>query len=71
MVGPQRVELQEGTKYMFCTCGKSSKGAFCDGSHKGLGFKPQIFTVDASKNYTLCGCKKSSRMPYCDGSHAD
>ena len=37
------VNLEQGKSYFWCICGKSSKQLFCDGSHKGTGFKPLIY----------------------------
>ena len=31
---PIGVDVVEGKSYYWCTCGKSSKQPFCDGSHK-------------------------------------
>jgi CDGSH-type Zn-finger protein len=66
---PARVALEQGRKYYFCMCGKSSKQPFCDGSHKGSEFSPLAFEVSESKDYFLCRCKHSAKKPYCDGSH--
>lgn len=66
---PCEVELQEGKKYFYCTCGKSEKQPFCDGAHKGTDFRPQIFEVEKSCKKWLCQCKHSKNNPYCDGSH--
>ena len=33
---PIAVEVEEGKSYWWCTCGKSAKQPFCDGSHKAL-----------------------------------
>jgi len=35
---PIGVDVVEGKSYFWCTCGKSSKQPFCDGSHKGTEF---------------------------------
>ena len=35
---PIGVDVVEGKSYYWCTCGKSSKQPFCDGSHKGTNF---------------------------------
>ena len=32
----------EKKKYAWCSCGKSAKQPFCDGSHKGTDFSPII-----------------------------
>ncbi len=66
---PIKVALEQGKKYFFCMCGRSSKQPFCDGSHQGSEFTPLAFTCDESKNYFLCRCKHSGNKPYCDGSH--
>ena len=66
---PIPVEVEEGKSYFWCTCGKSSKQPFCDGSHQGSEFVPQAFTCEESKDYYLCRCKQSGNKPYCDGSH--
>jgi len=67
---PKEVELIAGKEYYYCRCGRSANEPFCDGSHKGSGCEPQIFTVEDTKNYHLCLCKSSSNMPFCDGSHS-
>lgn len=61
--------LEKGQEYFFCSCGKSSKQPFCDGSHAGTGFKPKAFVADESGDAYLCACKHSANTPYCDGSH--
>ena len=69
-MGPVKVKLEAGKTYHYCTCGRSSDGVLCDGSHKGTGYKPMAFSVEKSGEYHLCGCKKSNNKPFCDGSHA-
>ena len=32
--GAIAIEVEEGKSYFWCSCGKSSKQPFCDGSHK-------------------------------------
>ena len=70
-LGPFEVELEQGKRYAWCACGRSSKGPFCDGSHKGTMIGPTVFTADATKTVSLCGCKASQGAPFCDGSHSD
>ena len=36
-------------KRAFCTCGLSSRDPFCDGSHKGTGFSPEIVEITEEK----------------------
>lgn len=66
---PFKVELEEGKTYFWCSCGKSAKQPFCDGSHKGSTFIPVKFTAEATKTAFLCGCKHSEKQPFCDGAH--
>ena len=37
-------------KKAFCTCGISNNQPFCDGSHKGTNFKPEIIELIEEKN---------------------
>ncbi len=66
---PKQVELEAGKKYAYCTCGLSVSQPFCDGSHKGTGFVPHVFTAEETKTAFLCQCKQTGSVPYCDGSH--
>ncbi len=66
---PVKVKLEKGEAYYFCVCGKSADQPFCDGSHKGSGFKPKKFELDESDEAWLCRCKHTGNAPYCDGSH--
>jgi CDGSH iron-sulfur domain-containing protein 3 len=65
---PYILELEAGD-YWFCTCGKSQKQPFCDGSHQGSGFAPQKFHLDNKQKVGLCGCKHSKNGHLCDGTH--
>ncbi|MFZ4807210.1 MAG: CDGSH iron-sulfur domain-containing protein [Hyphomicrobiaceae bacterium] len=67
--GPYQVELQAGKAYFWCTCGRSKKQPFCDGSHAGTGLEPMRFQADTSGTFNLCGCKSTDDKPFCDGSH--
>ena len=64
---PIAVVLEPGT-YHRCTCGKSPKNPFCDGSHKGSEFTPLAFEVKEKQQVYLCNCGKTGNAPYCDGS---
>lgn len=66
---PAKVSLTEGEEYYFCACGRSNNQPFCDGSHKGTGFKPIGFTAKETGDAYLCQCKQSGDKPYCDGTH--
>jgi CDGSH iron-sulfur domain-containing protein 3 len=67
--GPYQVTLEVGKPYFWCTCGRSVKQPFCDGSHKGTTFLPQKFNAETAGTFNLCGCKASDDKPFCDGSH--
>jgi CDGSH-type Zn-finger protein/quercetin dioxygenase-like cupin family protein len=67
--GPFLVELESGRNYSWCTCGRSAKQPFCDGSHAGTSFRPLSFTGAAGGEIVLCGCKHTRTPPFCDGMH--
>ncbi len=66
---PLEVKLEAGKRYWWCSCGRSAKQPFCDGSHKGTGFKPVKIEAEEDKSVWLCVCKQTKNPPYCDGSH--
>lgn len=66
---PYPVEVEAGRTYFWCTCGRSDKQPFCDGSHKDTGFEPMKYEAEASKTLFFCGCKATEGAPLCDGSH--
>ncbi|MBO31598.1 MAG: glutamate synthase [Rhodospirillaceae bacterium] len=67
---PYHVEVTEGKKYAWCTCGLSEKQPFCDGKHKAdENFKPEVFTAEKTEELHLCGCKYSKNGRNCDGTH--
>lgn len=61
--GPIQVRgVASGETKLWCTCGLSRKQPWCDGSHKGTGFKPLKWVVPgtikdgtAQTVYSLCG----------------
>jgi methylamine---glutamate N-methyltransferase subunit C len=66
---PKAVELEKGTAYSFCVCGRSNNQPFCDGSHHGSQLRPKSFIADKSGTAYLCQCKHTANAPFCDGSH--
>lgn len=66
---PKAVELEEGKMYAWCSCGNSSKQPFCDGSHSGSDFTPEMFKAEKTGTHYLCACKATGNSPFCDGSH--
>jgi CDGSH-type Zn-finger protein len=66
---PFPVEVEAGKDYWWCSCGKSARQPFCDGSHKGSSFSPVKYTAEQTGKVWFCGCKQSGRAPLCDGAH--
>jgi CDGSH-type Zn-finger protein len=66
---PMGVEVEAGKTYHWCTCGKSSRQPFCDGSHKGGSFSPKVYVPTHSGKVWLCACKRTHKAPLCDGTH--
>jgi len=68
---PYVVELEAGKTYAWCSCGRSSKQPFCDGSHKETSMQPHMFKAEKDGKAFLCGCKATANLPFCDGSHKE
>ena len=66
---PFPVVVEAGKTYFWCSCGRSAKQPFCDGSHKGTGLNPVKHTADKDGTLFFCGCKASANAPLCDGAH--
>ncbi|MDD2706411.1 MAG: CDGSH iron-sulfur domain-containing protein [Verrucomicrobiae bacterium] len=65
---PIILEMQPGD-YYWCACGRSKQQPFCDGSHRGTGFKPIKTTITEVRTVAWCACKHSKNRPFCDGTH--
>ncbi len=63
------VELEKGKNYLWCTCGLSKNQPFCDSSHHGTKYKPQLFTATKTSKAKWCNCKLTKKGPFCDNSH--
>jgi mannose-6-phosphate isomerase-like protein (cupin superfamily)/CDGSH-type Zn-finger protein len=68
---PCLVNVKAGRTYFWCSCGRSSKQPFCDGSHKGTAFSPMKFTAAQDDELLFCGCKHTRNGPFCDGAHTN
>lgn len=67
---PIAVDVEAGKDYWWCTCGKSSKQPFCDGSHKGSEFNPMKWSAGKDEKKFFCACKHTGKGPFCDGTHS-
>jgi len=43
---PIPVAVEAGKTYYWCSCGKSATQPFCDGAHRGCGFKGASLAAD-------------------------
>ena len=68
---PYAVDVESGKTYYWCSCGRSQKQPFCDGSHKETSMQPLAFTAEKTEKVYLCGCKQSANAPFCDGKHKE
>lgn len=69
---PCLVNVKAGRTYFWCSCGRSAKQPFCDGSHKSTEFTPIKFTAGSQDEELLfCGCKHTLTGPFCDGAHTN
>ena len=66
---PIAVDVVKDKAYYWCSCGKSTKQPFCDGSHKGSEFTPLAYKSEETKKIFFCACKQTNNQPLCDGSH--
>lgn len=66
---PMGVDVEAGKSYWWCSCGKSAKQPFCDGSHKGSEFTPMKYDATTTGKVWFCACKQTANSPLCDGAH--
>jgi CDGSH-type Zn-finger protein len=66
---PHGIALKAGERKAWCRCGHSKDQPFCDGSHKGTGITPVVFTAEKDGDVYLCMCKCTGNAPHCDGTH--
>jgi CDGSH-type Zn-finger protein/quercetin dioxygenase-like cupin family protein len=69
---PYYCELRAGRTYLWCSCGRSKRQPYCDGSHVGTGFNPVPYVArEDGEEVLFCGCKHTADAPFCDGTHAN
>ncbi len=61
--------FKAGETWLWCSCGRSAKQPFCDGSHRDTSFKPLVCRLERDGEALLCLCKRTRTPPFCDGSH--
>jgi CDGSH-type Zn-finger protein len=66
---PVGVDVEAGKTYWWCSCGRSKKQPFCDGSHKPTDFVPVGWEAPKTGKVFFCACKRTQKAPLCDGSH--
>jgi len=67
---PYGIDVEADKNYFWCSCGRSAKQPFCDGSHAGTSFTPLKYTASETRKVFFCGCKATAKSPLCDGSHS-
>lgn len=65
-----KMDMEPGT-YFWCSCGKSNKQPFCDGSHKGTNFKPERVVIEQRQKVAWCMCRHSDKGAICDHKHRE
>jgi CDGSH iron-sulfur domain-containing protein 3 len=68
---PYAVEVEEGRRYVWCSCGHSQNQPYCDGTHRSTSFLPLVYAAEKTGTVYFCGCKQTKNSPLCDGSHND
>ena len=58
---PYKTEVKAGKRYFWCSCGKSDKQPFCDGSHQGTDFEPMMYQAEKDGEVYFCGCKATAK----------
>jgi CDGSH-type Zn-finger protein len=66
---PIGVDVEAGKTYYWCSCGRSAKQPFCDGSHKVTEYSPRPYVAQTTGKVWFCACKRSKKAPLCDGTH--
>ncbi len=67
---PYVVTEEKGGRIAWCACGRSGNQPYCDGSHRGTGFRPVVVDIEPGRRVAWCGCKHTGNPPFCDGTHS-
>lgn len=67
---PEYVTLESGT-FSFCSCGKSTKLPFCDGSHHGRKFIMVHFKIAEKREAWLCNFQQPKNAVLENQTHKD
>ena len=62
--GAISVDVEQGKSYYWCSCGKSSKQPFCDGSHKGSEFNPVAYKAEETKKCFFAHVNRLTINPF-------
>ena len=62
--GAIAVEVEEGKSYYWCSCGRSSKQPFCDGSHKGTEFNSVVYKAEKTKKIFFVLVNRQTINPF-------
>ena len=67
---PLPVNVVEGVKYSWCSCGFSKSMPLCDHAHREFSTKKSVkYIAETTTTLYLCGCSETNTPPYCDGSN--
>lgn len=65
-----KMDMDPGT-YFWCSCGRSKKQPFCDGTHKGTAFRPEKVVIEKAQRISWCMCRHSEKGAICDHKHRE
>ncbi|HLF47317.1 MAG TPA: CDGSH iron-sulfur domain-containing protein [Chitinophagaceae bacterium] len=69
---PQKIKVQPGKVYSWCTCGLSASQPFCDNTHRtieGMPYRSIKVVFDKEEEIFFCQCKHTKTPPFCDDTH--
>ena len=62
--GPYKIKVEKNKIYFWCACGLSQKQPFCDGSHKGSGYTPNLVEIAEDKKIASLSQKSGAEVPF-------